>query len=342
VAGALHDVSNALTVILGWVAHARADGASDESIAHALMVVEQQAKIARDLARRAIGAAPDAVDVDDALDSILEGVLDALAMEAARAGVTLRRTSRAGVVRVPMAADVLQIVTNLVLNALSYAPRGSQVTLTASATPNAIHIDVKDEGEGVPPERRASIFEGDSARVGGAGLGLSHARAVARDAGGELELVDGAPGACFRLTWPRASALSVPPPSVPSVPVLLGARVLVVEDDEHVTLLLETALSSRGAVVTVARDAKELRTAVEGGEHDAALIDFSPIAADVQGAIDALRKRSPEAAIVFISGSAAGLPEPLADQAVSWVRKPFEVGELVNAVLAARGKARVP
>jgi CheY-like chemotaxis protein len=342
VAGALHDVSNALTVILGWVAHARAEGASGESIAHALMIVEQQAKMARDLARRAIGAAPLAMDLDDALDSLLEGIVDALAVEAARAGVVLRRTGRSAGLRVPMPTDVLQIVTNLVLNALAHAPRGSEVRLGAATTSSAIIVEVLDEGPGVAAGRRETIFEGDSARMGGAGVGLRHARSMARDAGGDLELADVPRGACFRLTWPRASVLSVPPPSVPSVPVLLGTRVLVVEDDENVTLLLETALSARGAVVTVARDASELQRAFLAGPHDAVLIDLSPIASDVQGAIDALRERSPEAAIVFISGSAAGLPEPLNDDSISWVRKPFEVGELVTAVLAARKKARSP
>jgi len=122
--------------------------------------------------------------------------------------------------------------------------------------------------------------------------------------------------------------------------VLSGTRVLIVEDDAHVTMLLETALGARGAVVTVARDARELEQAVADGEHDAALIDLSPIASDVEGAVAALRQRSPQAALVFISGSALGLPEALEEEGVRWVRKPFEVGELVEAVLSARGQRR--
>jgi len=54
--GALHEVSNALTVLLGWVAEARDPSAADEDVKNALRIVEQRARSARDLARRAIGA----------------------------------------------------------------------------------------------------------------------------------------------------------------------------------------------------------------------------------------------------------------------------------------------
>jgi two-component system OmpR family response regulator len=118
--------------------------------------------------------------------------------------------------------------------------------------------------------------------------------------------------------------------------VLQGTRILVVEDDEHVALLLETALGARGAVVRIARDGAEFDVEVRGGEYDVALVDLSPIAMDVKGAIDRLRAQSPRIALVFISGSAAGLPEELLSENVRWVRKPFEVPELVAEVLAAR------
>jgi two-component system OmpR family response regulator len=129
---------------------------------------------------------------------------------------------------------------------------------------------------------------------------------------------------------------SSPPPSAASLPVLQGTRVLVVEDDEHVALLLETALGARGAVVRIARNAAQFEVEARAGEHDVALVDLSPIAMDAKGAIDRLRAHSPGIALVFISGSAAGLPDELLVENIRWVRKPFEVPELVAAVLAAR------
>jgi CheY-like chemotaxis protein len=224
-----------------------------------------------------------------------------------------------------------------VLNALAHAPADSEVRLEVAAGPVSVRLEIQDHGPGVPPARRETIFEGDSTREGGAGIGLRHARALARAAAGDLELAESERGARFRLTWPRWGTVSMPPPSTASqLPVLAGRRVLVVEDDEHVALLLESALGARGATVRVARDAAEFDGALLTGAQDIALVDLSPIATDVKGAISRLRKTSPGMILIIISGSAAVLPEEAALDGVRWVRKPFEVGEIISAVLAAR------
>jgi CheY-like chemotaxis protein/anti-sigma regulatory factor (Ser/Thr protein kinase) len=267
---------------------------------------------------------------------VLSDAIAALAVEAQRAHVriALRAPSAEhGRARV-VSGDVSQIVTNLVMNALAHAPAQSEVTVALTAGESHVTIDVVDAGPGVEATRRASIFEGDSARRGGAGVGLRHARAMARAAGGDLELVPGDAGAHFRLTWPRADALPPAPRSVPRMHLFEGTHVLVVEDDLHVSQLLESALVARGAVVTVARTAAELAAALAspGPPHDAVLIDLSPIQSNPVSAITSLRERAPDAMMVVISGSAEELPEPLRDESVRFVRKPFEVGEIVSAL----------
>jgi len=335
VTGALHDVSNALTVLLGWVAEARTGRTSDEQLNRALAIVEHRARAARDLARRAIGAETDVDNREEMLDVVIADVVETLSVEAQRAGVTVLIARRCPGVRVLLAADVAQVLTNLLLNALSWAPPQSSVTIEALADASGTSIVVKDQGPGVASGHASRIFEGASTREGGAGVGLPHARAIARAAGGELELAsDGlSKGASFRLRWPRAEP-PPPPMSAPRAAVLAGTRILVVEDDVDVATLLESALGARGAQVVVARTAAEL---VEhaGEEHDAALVDLSPIAHDVRGAFDALRRGSPDAVLVFISGSAAGLPDDLQGEAIRWVRKPFEVGEIVSVLVNA-------
>ena len=71
--------------------------------------------------------------------------------------------------------------------------------------------------------------------------------------------------------------------------------------------------------------------------HDRSFVLSQATREDPKGAVDALRERSPRAALVFISGSSIGLPDALASEGAVWVRKPFEVGEVVAAVLKARG-----
>jgi CheY-like chemotaxis protein len=341
VTGALHDVSNALTVLLGWVAEARAGRGSPEATERALAIVEERARAARDLARRAIGAQAVVDDREEPLDAVVGDVVEALSVEAHRAGVSLVVRNQVPDVRVPMPGDATQILTNVLLNALAWAPRGTKVTIETEADAVVAAVVVQDEGPGVPATQAPFVFEGASMREGGAGVGLRHARAVARAAGGDLELVAEARarGARFRLRWPRVEpTLPRAPVSTPRPAVLAGTRVLVVEDDRDVAALLESALGSRGARVVVARTAEELAVhAVQ--EHDAALVDLSPIAHDVRGAVDALRRGSPDMAVVFISGSAVGLPEDLGDDRIRWVRKPFEVSEIVDAIAESRAAA---
>ncbi|HEY1695512.1 MAG TPA: ATP-binding protein [Polyangiaceae bacterium] len=362
VTGALHDVSNALTVLLGWLAEARAgraNGLSPEHLERAMAIVEEHARTARDVARRAIGADAVIDEREEPLDAVVARVVEALSVEANRAGVKLVVRSSAPGVRVPLPGDAAQILTNVMLNAIAWAPRGTQVHVEVTSDSSVATIAVQDEGPGVPAAQAPFVFDGASRRQGGAGVGLRHARAVARAAGGELELVamvtdtiatpgggssgSGSKkhrGARFRLRWPRVEA-TIPhaPVSAPRPAVLAGTRVLVVEDDADVAALLQSALGARGAEVVVARTAAELALHANGA-HDAALVDLSPIAHDVRGAVAALRKGSPDVALVFISGSAVGLPEGVELASARWVRKPFEVGEIVAALAETRAERR--
>ena len=346
VTGALHDVSNALTVLLGWVAEARAGRGSPEQVDRALSIVESSARMARDLARRAIGGQAVYDDREVLLDAVVSEVVEALAVEAQRAEVTFTVHGSTPDVRVPLPGDAAQILTNVLLNALAWSPRGSTISVEKQADGAVALVFVQDQGPGVPVAQAPLIFDGSSSRDGGAGVGLRHARAVARAAGGELELLPDAHssgrGARFRLRWPRVEpTLSRAPLSAPRPAVLAGTRILIVEDDEDVAALLESSLGARGARVVVARTAQEL-AAHAHETHDAALVDLSPIANDVRGAVDALRRGSPNVALVFISGSAVGLPEGVETEGerVRWVRKPFEVGEILAVLAETSASAR--
>lgn len=334
-AGALHDVSNALTVILGWVAEARDPRATPESVAVALRIVEQSARSARDIARRAIGVeSPFAAETEPG-DRIVSDIVDALAVEAQRARVSLVADAGDISADVAQADDLRHVVTNLVLNAIAHAPPDTEVRVSVARSvdrKDAVVVDVEDEGPGVPEDRRGTLFDGVSTREGGAGVGLRHARSLARANGGELELVPTPKGAFFRVTWPRTRPLASVPAPPSQTTILAGKRVLVLEDDPAVTLLLEAALGARGATVTLARTHEELTKAVKAGSHDAALIDLSPIAHDLEGSMSMLLGGSPGIDVVFITGSADRLPDAIASDDARWVRKPFEVSEIVAAL----------
>ncbi|MCM0001437.1 MAG: HAMP domain-containing histidine kinase [Erythrobacter sp.] len=109
---------------------------------------------------------------------------------------------------------VLQILINLVGNAIAYAPASSTVTIgAASAGENRVAVTVADEGSGISPEQAARIFDkferlgrdSDGGRDGGSGLGLYISRRLAEAMEGTLT-VGSAPGggALFTLELPAA------------------------------------------------------------------------------------------------------------------------------------------
>ncbi len=274
---------------------------------------------------------------EEGLDVVVRDVVAALSVEAARSDVSIELAAKVDSALVPLVEDASQILTNVIMNAIAWAPAGSRILIETEIGARDAVVTVQDEGPGVPPALVGSVFSGGSGREGGAGIGLRHARALARAAGGDLELVADSSnqGARFRLRWPLAKPMKPHSRSIaPPGSSLKGKRVLIVEDDAEVAELLEAALGARGATVVIARSAAQLVERV-ACVHDAALVDLSPIAHDVRGALEAIRKTSPNVVIVFISGSVAGLPEGYCVEGSRWVRKPFEMSEILAALADA-------
>jgi CheY-like chemotaxis protein len=335
VAAALHEVSNALTVVLGWIERARGVAGVPLESARSLGVATTRARQAQRIVRRAIGASVPK-DEPRALGEVVAEVVVGLEPEAHRSAVhlttALDRAFAEATVESP--ESVAQILTNLLLNAIALSPRGAAVAVDGHVTGASAILGVADEGPGVDLSRRSNLLRaGATTRAGGAGIGLRHAASLAEASAGALALVESPRGARFELTWPcQPPGARAAPLERPRAVALEGARVLVVEDDLAVIELLDAALGARGAVVVSARSSSELYAALGTGAFTAALVDLSPIAADHRGALRRLREANPRARIVVISGSAKDLAPILREANLTWVRKPFEIAEVLKAL----------
>ena len=103
---------------------------------------------------------------------------------------------------------VIQILVNLIGNAVRHSPRGGTVHLQFAKTAGTASVAVSDEGPGIDPADQQRIFERferADPKGGGTGLGLAISRRLARSMGGDVTL-DSAPGegARFTLTLPAA------------------------------------------------------------------------------------------------------------------------------------------
>lgn len=124
-----------------------------------------------------------------------------LSVRASNAGVTIARPGPDE--QAPALGNfrrVLQVLVNVIGNAVRYSPQGEAVTVAVAPGPG---VTVSDMGEGIAPEDQARIFDKfarlDPSEVGGSGLGLYIARRLARAMGGDLN-VESAPGAGARFT----------------------------------------------------------------------------------------------------------------------------------------------
>ena len=115
-------------------------------------------------------------------------VLEEVAAGARRSGAEVAVDAPEALTLSLRADAVRRAITNLVDNARRHAHR---VALAAMTQGRMVFVTVDDDGPGIPPERRESVFrpfESDS--TGGTGLGLTIARDIVRAHGGEIMLED--------------------------------------------------------------------------------------------------------------------------------------------------------
>jgi CheY-like chemotaxis protein len=327
-------VSNALTVVLGWleVAHQHVVG---DLAREALEVALRQARLGHRVARRAIGATAPSENGSQALDDI---VLDAMLAVRPLAEQRHVQLESEGLpipgVYLPAPDVAAQVLINLLLNAIAFSPGGKAVTLACNATTERALIKVSDEGPGIDASRAETIWDAPvSTRRGGAGIGLSYCRTLAVQQGADLRLVRNHRGAVFELHWPRSESPQGEQVVAPVAQSLNGLRILLVEDDASICSLVELTFERHGSKVFSATCLSDVKRAkLLAGGFDVALVDLSPLGQDIEAGLNVLREGAPQLPLVLITGSAAGLPEGAEAAFAAWVRKPFEAGELVSAV----------
>ena len=176
-----------------------------------------------DLSRIDAGIFP--LDMRDGdLRDPVQAVVQALSEVAVERGVSLDSTVPADPVELRFDRErLVQLLTNLIGNALKFTPRGGAVAVELSEADEMDTIEVRDTGPGIPPDELPHIFErfyrgtntGD-ARASGSGLGLAIVRSIVEMHRGTIDVASViGEGTVFRIHLPHVT--STPDAVVPNI-----------------------------------------------------------------------------------------------------------------------------
>jgi signal transduction histidine kinase len=146
---------------------------------------------------------------------LAEAVVENERIRLEHAGFSVAFANAAGPAVVEADEEALrQALLNLLSNAEKYSASEKSIEVEIARADGSIRIDVKDRGIGIPLSEADKIFkefyrvdQSLAARVPGSGLGLTIARRIARDHGGDIEYRprDGG-GSVFRIILPEAKS----------------------------------------------------------------------------------------------------------------------------------------
>jgi signal transduction histidine kinase/DNA-binding response OmpR family regulator len=296
------------------------------------------------------------------LAECIEGALDLIAPTAAAKGLELAYAVESDLPPAVVGdlGRLRQIVLNLLSNAVKFTERGEVVvSVRGTRTGKAdrgdqweIHLDVRDTGIGIPPDRMDRLFQSFSQadtsisrRYGGTGLGLAISRRLAEAMDGSLDAESsgvGGEGATFHLVVrvPGAPASAVPDRGL-DIPVeLVGRKVLIVDDNATNRRILVAQLARWSIEARETASPNEALEWIRAGEpFDVALVDLVMPELDGLALADAMRAARPSNSLRIVLVSSAAVRErgnPSLDAVLTKPVKPSALHDALVTVLAGR------
>ena len=266
------------------------------------------------------------------LDELLEACVSELAGFAREREVKLSVAERANSGCVRGNPDrLLQVLVNLVGNAIKFSPAGEEVHLGNLRRSGTHRIEVRDRGPGVPVALRDTIFErfqqadsSDSRRASGTGLGLAIARAIVEQHGGRIGVRTRAGGGSVFFAELPAHGQDAEP-SLSDSSLRRGGEVLVCVPDP-LGQRLHSLLAQQGFRVTRTEDPEQLLALAE--ERAPEVVLAGP---QLDGLHELAARLPPATATLFVSALREGEHATL----FRWTPEPVATSRLVDVVRQA-------
>ena len=361
-----HELRTPLNAIFGWITLLRTRRLDEATEERALETIERNARAQKrliedllDVSRIVTGkVALELVTVDPR--RVVEAALETMHPAAQAKGLKIvpLLDIGAGTVRGDF-ARLQQIVCNLLSNAIKFTDTGGQVEVCLARRNGEVEISISDSGQGIKPEFLPLVFDrfrqedgSISRRHGGLGLGLAivrhlvelHAGSVDAQSAGEGK------GAKFIVRLPAREAnllprvTEAPASGIVSAAMLMGVRLLVVDDDPGARELISGMLEGFGAQVSVAESGQAALSLLFAQRPDVLIADLGMPGMDGYALIEQVRALDPDfgglTPAVAVTAYASPQDRLRALQAgyQNHVAKPVEAEELAIVIASLAGR----
>jgi PAS domain S-box-containing protein len=262
-------------------------------------------------------------------DSIAREAIEAFQPMAEASGVLLAEDFTPGGLAVECDRDrILQVLSNLLSNAIHASPRDATVTVSVAEDAGQAVFSVKDTGPGIRPDELQDIFDryrrGRSSNYKGAGLGLAIARKIVELHGGRI---------WAESTLGRGSAFRF---RLPAVRLEARSDILVVDDDIDLRCALRNALEPEGYHVALAANGREAWEWLQSAPLPALiLLDLMMPVMNGAEFLELVRADTRLRSVPVVLATAFGsLAKPIAAGSQGFIAKPFGIEQVLE--LASR------
>lgn len=184
-----------------------------------------------------------------------------------------------------------QIFTNLINNAIKYSPNGGNISIRLYREDDHMKTSVTDEGLGIPEDALDKLFSkfyrvdnSDRRSIGGTGLGLSIVKEIALAHNGDVQVVsEYGQGSSFTVTFPVVETLTNSEPLSPQTDSEKAYNVYIIEDDKHLTGLLEQELRENNFYVQSFTKAANALEQIKNVVPHAIVLDLNLEAGEMDG-----------------------------------------------------------
>jgi signal transduction histidine kinase/CheY-like chemotaxis protein len=227
---------------------------------------------------------------------------------------------------------ILQVLTNLISNAIKFSPPASTVRIHTEANSDSLLLKIADEGRGIPADQLDSIFDrfqqvepSDARQKGGTGLGLAICRSIVQQHSGSIWAQRNlGPGTTLYVMLPRAGRATDIAVNDALPPRGEGA-ILVCDDDAGIRTVVAEHLHRQGYTVIEAISGEQALVLAAEHHVEAILLDLYMPGLSGWETLQRLRNNPITANIpvVVLSVLSSTLRPQLTGDAQGWVQKPF-------------------